>query len=140
MGLDPRERSRRRHDGRVPVDLQGRLVGHLPATSVLPPAAHDGRPWAIVRSSASGAASARTVDDLRGAMATRAAYATLEARRRIRRVVAALLASLLGLGGLALPAGAAQGRFDATDAVPDSAVLLADLVKSQDDDAYTQGA
>lgn len=82
--------------------LDGRLAGHLPSSRAFPPDTQ----VAVAPPLGAGGAAAASVAFLRETMAAAARSAT-EMRRRLRRAVAATLATILSLSGVvALPAAA----------------------------------
>ncbi len=90
------------------LDIETRLAGHIPASGsraargrTQAPATTTGLPLGFAGRTALGAAG-----DLRVAMVNAAAVAAAEVRRRTRRVVAVVLATILSLGGVILPAAA----------------------------------
>jgi len=74
-------------------------------------------------------------------MAITAAHAADQVRKRTRRTVAVVLAVMMSLGGVVLPAGAVQGRFNAQDGLLDRGTFSrTDLVKSNADNSFANGA
>lgn len=89
------------------ADVEGRLAGHIPHEQAR---AALGRlrtsAGASVPAGLGGRASLAVAVDLRTTMANAAAQATASVRRRIRRTVAVVLAAILSLGSMVLPAAA----------------------------------